>query len=307
MTIRMTKKMTAVLCAAFLLCGGLSGCRLAVPDKEGSATGDRLIGAYITYDGLDMPDLDSISVNSTGTLTAGDLNQRIYAKKKSVVLYGHRTTEYEFPGVDGIAMFDTGAAGQGETVHSCPQSGGEMMDLNVAVTNSDSEKLSGTLYIASSTKDLILCLNPVHMTEDGRVYVTPGTGCSASGEGIALGQTMSQTITETAAATDNNKKTSFTMTVELNEKFVNAPKEIVFKQMNGQDKIIAVTKVTAETIPAAITKKPDTAYIIVENHGISSKNISITTREILNNDTDYYISKFCNSHGVSVGKSIAIK
>ena len=97
------------------------------------------------------------------------------------------------------------------------------------------------------------------------------------------------------------------MTVEVNAKFANAPKEIIFKQMNDQDRIIAVTTVTAKTIPARIIKKPDTAYTIVENHGVNYKNKSETTREILNNDTDFYISKFFNKEGVAVGKSIAIK
>ena len=97
------------------------------------------------------------------------------------------------------------------------------------------------------------------------------------------------------------------MTMEVTMKFENAPKEILFKQMNDQDRIIAVTAVTAKTIPKEIVKKPDTAYIIVENHGVNYKNKSETTREILNSDTDYYICKFFNKEGIAVGKSIAIK
>ena len=304
MTIRMIKKLTAVLCVAFLLCGALSGCRLAVPDKGDEASGDRLIGAYITYESLDSSVPNPLDDGSTATVP---VDQRIFAKEKTVKKFGHKTKIYEFAGIRGIAIFDPGLVKKGDYISSCPQTGDEIMDQNVAVTNTDSEKLSGTIYLASSAKDRIIFLNPVHETAGGRVYVTQAPGCSTSSDGSTVGQSMSQTITETATTTDNNKKTSFTMTVEVSTKFANAPKEIVFKEMNEQDKVIAVTKVTAKTIPAVITKKPDTAYIIVENHGINYKNKEETTREILNNDTDFYICKFFNKEGIAVGKSIEIK
>jgi hypothetical protein len=305
MTIRMNKKMTAVLCIAFLLCCCLSGCRLALPDKGDGATGDRLIGAYITYESLDMPVMDALDDGSTVTVPA---DQRIFAKEKTVKKFGHKTKVYEFAGIRGIALFDPGLAKKGDYITSCPQTGDEIMEQNVAVTNSDSEKLSGTIYFASSAKDRVLFLNPVRETSDGRVYVAQGgPGCGTSSDGSVIGQAMSQTISETTTAADNNKKTSFTMTVEVTMKFANAPMEIIFKQLNDQDKIIDVTTVTANTIPKEIVKKPDTAYIIVENHGVNYKNKSETTREILNNDTDFYICKFFNKEGIAVGKSIEIK
>ena len=268
-------------------------------------TGDVLIGAYITYEALDIPAMDALEDDSTATVPA---DQRIYAKEKTVIRFGHKTKIYEFAGIRGIALFDTGLAKKGDYIASCPQTGDEIMEQNVAVTNSDSEKLSGTIYLASSAKDRVIILNPVHETADGRVYVTQGgPGCGTSGDGSVSGEAMSQTISETASTTDNNKKTSFTMTVELTTKFANAPREILFKQVNDQDRIIAVTTVTAKTIPKEIVKKPDTAYIIVENHGVNYKNKEETTREILNNDTDFYISKFFNKEGIAVGKSIEIK
>lgn len=189
---------------ALLLCG----CSLAREEGQEAVETDRMIGAYITREYLDLFDMEGYLNDHADQLGGGDIvvdahreieyQDRIYAvfQKQD----GQGMGEYVFEGIDGIPFFMPvikSESNPGEDV-TAAQQGPEIADGHF--TSGDIIKLEGVIYYSGKDSPVFYC-NPVYQSPDGSVYMTAGTGISGQ---LSAGSSYSMKLSETQTASAVN-------------------------------------------------------------------------------------------------------
>ncbi|MCH4889934.1 hypothetical protein EZV73_20305 [Acidaminobacter sp. JC074] len=239
-----------------VMCLSLIGCQLAKEDGAKVQSKDELMGVYITFDYVDLFDMEKYLEENASKIVAGkdiiiedDQRNRLYATYNEDLV-----DKYDF-GIEGVLFANLSYTDEYGEVYKV-SGDGYIHEVHIGSSNT-SESIEGTLYLKSGGTRSIYT-NPVYQTEDGQVYMLTGTGISAS-EG-SFGQTISESTTETIDGITSEKSFEVKVNVEL----IEPADAYVFKQFNEDDEMIKVEDIDLNNIPKSVQRDGDTAYMILE-------------------------------------------
>lgn len=285
----MKHKLIVLLLAAFML----TGCSLAQEPPE-VTTEDRLIGALVTTEYLDLFDMDAWLNDNIGTLTKGDhviqgdtgqYQGRIYAQRNE-----DEGEPYVFPDtLKGSLYMSPTITEEGRDPYTCSIVTGGFSDTRCHIRSTDAGEaleLSGTIYFdpfsmpmetvtdaetGESMEHICFHVNPVYQTAEGDVYVTSGMGHSFSvSQDIGMGYyngstTLSSKVTETI----NGKTTESENSIKVEFLGVKLAYDIIVIEMSADNRQLRAVGYTPEQLPREVPVGTDTAYVIVETHSIT--------------------------------------
>ncbi|WP_302591959.1 hypothetical protein [Marvinbryantia sp.] len=256
----------------------LSGCSLAVPGAETEGGDDRLIGAFITSDHLDLFDMDAylqdhaswlVKANEIQISNTSGYEGRLYAvidKKGSEDTYDW---DISFKDVEGISFFapvledKDGNRGW----HSVYDAGISDVDFNITVTDAGDEvSLEGTIYMipGQSDKGISYYLNPVYQTAEGQVYLIAGEGFSTSGESEEEEVHFASALTAETKTTENGKSQTAKSSVKVSFATMHRPVKITLYKMDEAHQCIKQEEYTPGRLPESLNMEPGTAYLLAE-------------------------------------------
>lgn len=302
---RINSALAAVVAAALLLT--LSGCSLARTDEAASGGEDRLIGAFLTADYLDLFDFESyFNDHANQLLGDGDVviddtsgyQNRIYARRVETLRtdpeYGDSWTDVEFVfDLEGYGVFaPTYSSGNTTVVGSF--SDGEGLDEVYFDFAETGVQIEATLYIPTRGEVPLTAeelddeqlesntwyINPVYQTAAGEVYLTGGQGIGFSG---AMMGTMTQTLTETHAVTDENGETrEQTCSVTIHITGVHAPASVEIQEMSDERGLLRSETYAPDSVPEDIVPGAETDYLVV----LTRAEDGAVTREIYDREAE---------------------
>lgn len=282
----MKKRIFVLLAAGGLIAGllTLDGCQLA--REEGAASGDRLIGVYVTEEYLDLLDMEAYLNDHMGQVLGGDsftiegdtsaYEGRIYAVNDSA---DPLAPNYTFPGLDGVAIYSV-LAKDPEGGQDCWTSGeGDQAWMHVSYgveDGQDSIEITADLYVSDQVSRHAMYANPMYQTEDGRVYLCSGTG--ASGD-LREGATLSQTVEETTTLTENGETEQVRCKVTVSMTAIPPAETIRVVQMSQGNAVLAAQDFPADQVPTEFTPDRNTAYLLVESRSGDTVSRELYDRE----------------------------
>ena len=242
----MNKKAISI-CLVFAIFVSLCGCQLAQPESGNHTEADRLVGVFITTEYLDLNDADayldeylkdnagSISDGDTIVLDSQEHLGRVYATFVEEPYQDedgeyHFSNTYEFEGLDGIVLAVYHIQ-NGDESYTSSSVGEGICDVH-SRTGGDDRGISGTIWMAKNSGEVIYYMNPIYQTADGRVYLVPGSGLHISSD---VGGRASQKIEEKVTATENGEAYSYTFSAEVFIDFADPAETVTILQMNKQD------------------------------------------------------------------------
>jgi hypothetical protein len=247
----------------------ISGCQLALPDV-GENTPDRLVGVFITREHLDLFDIEGYLNEQVSSFTGNHINFsdseiRFYQsteKFEGRIYASFSNDKYVFENIEGFPFFS--AEYSDDLGHVTKSYHDEAVsDRKFSVHAGDNEEtltLEGTIYVSAQGPQAFFC-NPVYQDQDGRVYLTAGTGISAD---VSIGDSFSQTMDETTTKTENGLTKSRGTSVKLEVRGVNPPEKIVLLQMDTSSALLSREEFASGTLPETIMPHANAAYLIVE-------------------------------------------
>ena len=257
----------------------MGGCSLAVEDTRktaGTDYEDRLIGAFLTREYLDLFDSDSyLQENPQKILEGGlidgdtaDYQSRLYAESDSAAAV------YPFPELDGYAMFCPVTIRDGIRCFGNITSPA-VSDLGMNLTDTDETEgidLRGTLYLSEDIGRVTYYLNPVYQDEDGNVYLIAGDGISFyTQEGVSSALSVDDEVT----IRENDKQRTYRGSVTVTLEVVPHTKEIHVLQMDADSNLLSRDRYPVGKVPQELTPLPETAYLVVEIHGLQAVSRTI--------------------------------
>ncbi|MDE7313677.1 MAG: hypothetical protein K2N87_18980 [Eubacterium sp.] len=272
----------------------LSACSLAVPDGGEDKEEDRMIGAYITQEVIDVEQFSDEDLP--------DFQNRLYA---SIVKNGSEDSSdwsISFPGSEGIrffAPFWTAPDGHSYRDNVVDAKIGER---DFSVSESDEEEtigLSGTIYVlpyGKPEKEFHFYVNPVYQTPDEEFYALPGSGYllqtgGEAVEGEQVSATLSGEISQTVDGKTKVKRTNVTVRFQT----MYRPVKIALCQMDAEHQMLKKQAYKPEEVPDTFHAQAETAYILVETEKESPAGEKEVFREICENtqESEGVLESFC--------------
>lgn len=295
----MKRNLFASLITAGLLLS-LTGCQLA---KEESGSQDRLVGAFITTECLDLMDMDAYlndhldEVKKGGEiLIDGDTSayeERIYGVNESD---DPEHPDYTFPGLEGIAIYyilvDT------EEDQYWTSSTAEEVQLYTAFNLSDDIDeivVSADLYVSADGGLLSFYANPIYQTAEGELYLISGTGISGEMDDDSV--QMSQTLNETNTIIRQGKTMQQRFEIKINYNAIYPIDKIVLLQLDQNNQVIDRQEFLPGQVPETLTPTKETAYILAENCRTDSQGENVMDREIVSRGEDSLYTYALQSNG----------
>lgn len=276
------------------------GCSLALPMNQDDTDSDRLIGAFITREYLDLYDTDAFFGDHAGQLTNGtpfgdrdlaDDRTRLYASVEKNGSHSPLDWEVSFPGAEGICFFsplwpdENGGEYQGSAYDPriC-----EVSQIHSATTEGETLELTGTIYQspkAGSGGDMRFYLNPVYQTPQGDIYLTSGTGNSVSqtDREICEGEQLTASLTAERKLTENGKTKTEKSMVTVKLAVMYEPVKITFCQMDAGHQVLKEETFDPADVPGQLDTQPETAYILSETEKKSPSGKQIVSRTVYEN------------------------
>ncbi len=298
----------------------LSGCQLALEGAGEWVNDDRLIGAFITTEYLDLFDFERYLEDNIGKISGGGIviddsakpyEGRLYAKLKERVLTNEDTgekiytEEYVFEDVSGVSYFvATIPEADGRESYVTSGSDEAISDGQTGLFRGDNEDkitLEGTIYISSIGNRKSHYINPVYQSPDGRVYAMSGQGISMSGV-QAEGAAFSQTLEETSTTRENGKNKEVSTSVKISIEVMLPPERIVILQMDKNSSILSSREYSPGQVPDKLTPIEETDYIIVETYKRDLTGDVVVTRELFSKEDDTLFTFSCRDDGICVKK-----
>ena len=305
----------------------LGGCSLAVPDAGSEVGSDRLIGAFITQEYLDLYDMEAFFQDHARQLTGktklsqtdlAGYQTKLFAsvqKNNSDSPFDWRVT---FPGTEGICFFsplwqdEYGGEYQGSVFDPmiC-----EVDKVLHTTDEGESLELKGTIYQtpkAGSGEGLRFYLNPVYQTPQGDIYLTSGTGCSVrqADHEISEQEQMTSSLADERKIKENGKikteKSSVTVKLGVMYEVV----KVTFCQMDAGHQVLKEETYDPKDVPDQLDTQPGTAYILSETEKISPSGKRMVTREVYENrgeGADQLESFQTMENGVVLRREIAVR
>lgn len=278
----MNKKAIGV-CLVFAILVSLYGCQLAQPESGNHTEADRLVGVFITTEYLDLNDsnayLDEYLKDNAGSISDGDtiiLDSQEYLGRVYATFVEepyqdedgeyHFSNTYEFEGLDGIVLANYQIQ-NGEESYISSSAGEGICDVH-SRTGGEDQGISGTVWMAKNSCEVIYYMNPIYQTADGQVYLVSGSGLHISSD---VGGRTSRKMEEKVTATENGETYSYTFSAEIFIDFADPAETVTIIQMNKQDEEVKRETFVAGDLPEQFVPGDNTAYLIViseSDHGV---------------------------------------
>lgn len=310
------KNRIIAICVALILALTLSACQLARKDGDIEAASDRLVGAFITKEHLDLFDFERyMNDNASKLINGGNINidndsrynGRVYATLKNRIITSEVTGEqyhdweYIFEELDGIPFFSALITAPDGNSFWGSASDSAISDGHMKI--GDKNELEGTIYMTPRSQ-VTVYINPVYQSADGNVYLMAGSGISCSGVNDE-GSVMSQTLEETYTITENGNKTESGTKVTVHVAVKNIPKLVRVIQMNTENTPVSQEEYKPEELPESIVRRNGTAYMIVETVSAAS-NGEVVARKIVEPTDGSFVAYTVRDDGICEGKYIQI-
>ena len=270
----------------------INGCSLAKKDAGEETGGDRLIGAFITPDYLDLFDMDAYLDDHASKIfskkefeisKSAEYEGRIYATVNKNGGEDPADWDISFGKIEGINFFSPKWTIREESYHSTCYGDG-LCDTNYELNQRDDGEditLSATLYIlpGMADKETAYYVNPVYQTASGEIYVLSGQGFSTSGES-GEGEVFSTTLSDTQTITIGRNTKTETITVKVHYSVMYEPVKITLYQMDEGHHILTSKKYIPGKLPRQLTPEKNMAYFLIETEYKNSNGKSSVTRKI---------------------------
>lgn len=259
----MIKRISAVLlvCSLLLLCG----CQLADPNAgpEAETKLDKLVGAFITTEYLDLFDAETYIKDNIGSIQDGIIpaDDPKYSRKIYATPVEHG---YAFPDLEGILIASFWVKTDAEGYWSSIVSNDGLSDISRKYESTDTGSSiahSANIYVPCNSGDVVFYLNPVYQTQEGDVYLTSGTGASMN---ASIGGKMTQTLHGDAKISEEMQTTSYTYDLEVSVCCIDVPIAVTYTQMDAQHHVLLKETFTPGQLPEEFTPLKKTAYILIE-------------------------------------------
>lgn len=319
-----------VLVLAFVI--GLTGFSLAQPGASDFLGKDRLIGAFVTTEYLDLFDMDRYFNDNIGKMaTGGDIaidgdstkyQGRLYATLKERSNKNEdtgeivTTQEYTFEDIDGMeglesvdgtSYFCYTISNKNGTYSSV--SGGEgISDGHTSISTTDNGEdisLDGTIYVAPTSNNVTFYINPVYQSTDGRVYAMSGSGISFSGS-TSEGAAFSKTLDETNTIIENGETNIYSISAKISISVMYPPQRIFVLQFGLDGELLSRDEYLPGTLPETITPMQRCSYIVLESYKTSPEKGEAVTRSLYQTDDDTLESFYCRDDGICVKQYTAL-
>lgn len=269
-----------------------SGCTLAVPDAGTDGNGDRLIGAFITSEYLDLYDMESYlndhasSLMSNSSITIGNDSRYEGKLVATVDKEGAQSSsewKISFGDIKGeyvLMPVTTDENGEDMVGNLCSDGVGDPY-LNYSVTDDGEEQdISVTIYQQTAKKEKTYYVNPVYQTENGDIYAMTGNGY-ANGTSTEEGNTMATTLTGESTFTADGKTKKDTCKVSVQFSNMYKPVRIIIYQMNEANEVLKQAAYSPSAVPDSLKVEAGTAYILEEIRKEDTSGKMVTSRTIL--------------------------
>lgn len=303
---------------ALLIMFIVSGCQLAIEDKGEVKSKDRLVGVFITFEYLDLFDMEGYLNDNINKLSGGgfinmDQNNSKYQNRLYATLAARtltngegdtiNTSEYVFEGVEGISYFAARVpATDNEDSFITSGSDISISDGHMGIFNRDEEEkitLEGTIYISSTYTNRSFYINPVYQSSDGSVYATTGSGVMLGGH-QGEGSVFSQTLDETTTVTENGKTKSLSTSIKISITAMPSPEKINVLQMDKDNKILSRLNYLPGELPDTISPIEKAEYIMVESQGTDMEGKTVTSRTLYDRRVQALDTFYCLDNGICV-------
>lgn len=308
------KLLSLALCAGLLLAG--AGCQLAQPEADAAPEPDRLIGAYVTREYVDLFDIKAYladnldSIGSDAVVSAEDSREyagRLWAQP--VPGDDGRPEDWVFP-VEGMGMYCPYTEDLSGTYignHTDPG----VVSSGVHVTSTDDGdriELDFTLYSVLGEEIEFYC-NPVYQTPEGDVYLTSGNGISLDSQLEAQDSIFSTTLSEEQSQTAGGQTTSASgSTVTFHAGVMPAPERIELIQLDGDSRELRRDGYDPDAMPASLTLDPACESVLVQTHRRAADGGDDVSRELvdLTGENDSVTTFSARDDGICVQHTTAL-
>ena len=306
---KMNKKVICVICLLLAAMMSLSACQFAVPEmenpdaenpgevgKDGLAIpdaenpGDRLMGVLITKG--PMKEFDPLALIEDGEYTEYTDDSPVYG----TVSEDGRI--YKFGDIEGTVLV---MHEDDENSRGLSWSGGPVSDPKQSVNVSEEgtkDKIEGTVWVSADAEEVILYMNPIYRTSDGRVYVMSGKGAYFEPGG---GYECTQSLSGETTRKENGETYIFSMRVEITIIGAVPDETVTVIQMNENGEEIKRETFLADNMPEEFTTQAGTAFLLVRcSGGGSDRWETVQPDDEGIRVTQKYDETFCTSHVVPV-------
>lgn len=299
----------------------LGGCSLAVPEAGTEHGSDRLIGAFITQEYLDLYDMDSFFQDHAGQLVNGkqfsgaDLSgyqRKLYAAIDKNGSLSPSDWDVSFPGVEGIRFFSPLWTDENGENYRADVYDSRISEKDIAYNvfdNGESVDLSGTLYVVPGAYgEFAYYLNPVYQTPEGEIYLVSGQGSSARiVDEVSEGEQSSLTYEVKENTEDGNAETE-NVTVAVKLAVMYKPVKITFCQMDAGHKMLQEKAYDPKEVPDQLHVQEGTAYILAETEKESPSGKKVVSRAVCENREGEVLESFYEAeHGVVIKRETEVE
>ena len=269
-----------------------SGCTLAVPEAGTDGNGDRLIGAFITSEYLDLYDMEGYlndhasSLMNNSSITIGNDSRYEGKLVATVDKEGAQSSsewKISFGDIKGeyILMPVTEDEDGNTSVGNLCSDGVGDPYLNYNVTDDgETQEISATVYQVSGKSEHTQYVNPVFQKENGEIYAMAGNGYS-NGVGGSEGNTMAATLSGETTTVENGKTKTEGCKVTVQFATMYKPVQTVIYQMSETNQVLKQNAYEPSQVPDTLKVETGTAYILEENRKEDPSGNTVTTRTIL--------------------------
>lgn len=291
---KMNKKVICVICLLLAAMMSLSACQLAVPDAEnpgGVEKYDQLMGVLITKG--PMEEFDPLALIEDGEYTEYTDDSRVYGTVSE-----DEGGIYKFGDIEGTVLV---LHEVDENCYGFRLSGGPVSDINHSVNAFEEgakHKIEGRVWVSADAEEVILYMNPIYQTPDGRVYVMSGEGSYFDPRG---GYECTESLSGETTRKENGETYIFSVRVEITVIAAAADETVTVIQMNENGEEIKRETFLADNMPEEFTTQAGTACLLVRcSGGGSDRWETVQPDDDGIRVTQKYDETFCTSHVVPV-------
>lgn len=269
---------------ALLIIFLFSGCQLAREDGMAEKSADKLIGAFVTYEHIDLFDMEGF-LNDNAKVSGGEFviegnlqkyNGRLYATRKDTVETTeegekYTKTTYEFEGIEGVGLLAPTVFDSSDDENSHVMSGNDDGIANFKINMNygdyaEGMELEGTVHVSPRAQENHVFINPIYQCKNGEVYlVSAKNGYGYSADKIEDGSLCTQTISDKVTVNNNGKSKEFSTTVKVTVASMSPTVKVAILQMDKDSKMLKREEYKPGEVPKEIKAESATEYIIVES------------------------------------------